>query len=152
MARTHAARRESTANRGAKDSSSLREIILAMGRSRAYLRPRPISHVPVAVCRSVGIRTRGRTAARSEIAKTSGRKPGGRHGRSSENIDRQPEAKPAHLVLHEGRGLKQRRSGLLRSRRLFHQSVSGHRRGLFIHCQQCGAGSPQSKPRQLERF
>ena len=28
----------------------------------------PISHVPVAVCRSVGIRTRGRTAARSEIA------------------------------------------------------------------------------------
>src|SRR5262249_35013286 len=31
---------------------------------------RPISHVPVAVCRSVGIRTRGRTAARSEIART----------------------------------------------------------------------------------
>ena len=30
----------------------------------------PISHVPVAACRSVGIRTRGRTAARSEIAVT----------------------------------------------------------------------------------
>src|SRR5712691_2605608 len=34
----------------------------------AYVRNCPISHVPVAVCRSVGIRTRGRTAARSEIA------------------------------------------------------------------------------------
>jgi hypothetical protein len=33
-----------------------------------YVRNCPISHVPVAVCRSVGIRTRGRTAARSEIA------------------------------------------------------------------------------------
>ena len=29
----------------------------------AYVRNCPISHVPVAVCRSVGIRTRGRTAA-----------------------------------------------------------------------------------------
>jgi hypothetical protein len=37
---------------------------------------RPISHVPVAVCQSVGIRTRGRTAARSEIAKTRIAKPG----------------------------------------------------------------------------
>src|SRR5262245_46696898 len=34
----------------------------------AYVRNCPISHVPVAVCRSVGIRTRGRTAARSKIA------------------------------------------------------------------------------------
>ena len=32
-----------------------------------YLRTRPISHVPVAVCRSVGIRTRGRTAASGRI-------------------------------------------------------------------------------------
>jgi hypothetical protein len=70
---------------GTKDSSPLSQIILAMGRSRDYLRPRPISHVPVAVCRSVGIRTRGRTAARSEIAKTSGF-AFGRHDRSSEHL------------------------------------------------------------------
>jgi hypothetical protein len=52
----------------------------------------------------------------------------GRHDRSSENIDRQPEAKPAHLVLNGGRGLKQRRSGLFWSRR---PSKGRHRRGLF---------------------
>jgi hypothetical protein len=44
------------------------EKILAMRLHIAYVRDCPISHVPVAVCRSVGIRTRGRTAARSEIA------------------------------------------------------------------------------------
>jgi hypothetical protein len=33
----------------------------------AYLQPRPNSHVPVAACRSVGIRTRGRTAASGSI-------------------------------------------------------------------------------------
>jgi hypothetical protein len=42
--------------------------ILVMRVHIAYVRDCPISHVPVAVCRSVGIRTRGRTAARSEIA------------------------------------------------------------------------------------
>ena len=46
------------------------KIFLASEAKRPYVRDRPISHVPVAVCRSVGIRTRGRTAARSEIAKT----------------------------------------------------------------------------------
>src|SRR6202045_1384959 len=35
-------------------------------------------------------------------------------------LDRQPEAKPAHLVLHEGRGLKQRRSGLFWSLPVLH--------------------------------
>ena len=52
----------------------------------------------------------------------------GRHDRSSENIDRQPEAKPAHPALNGGRGLKQRRSGLFWSRR---PSKGRHRRGLF---------------------
>jgi hypothetical protein len=47
---------------------------------------RPISHVPVAVCQSVGIRTRGRTAARSEIAKTQDRKTWIPNGRSSEHL------------------------------------------------------------------
>ena len=36
---------------------------------------------------------------------------------SSEPLNRQPEAKPAHPALNGGRGLKQRRSGLLWSRR-----------------------------------
>src|SRR5580698_7436076 len=36
-------------------------------------------------------------------------------------LDWQPEAKPAHLVLHEGRGLKQRRSGLFWSLPVLHR-------------------------------
>jgi hypothetical protein len=43
---------------------------LAMRANTTYVAHCPISHVPVAVCRSVGIRTRGRTAARSEIARS----------------------------------------------------------------------------------
>src|SRR6266436_172983 len=31
---------------------------------KTYFQPCPISHVPVVVCQSVGIRTRGRTAAK----------------------------------------------------------------------------------------
>src|SRR5208282_6392819 len=48
---------------------------------------------------------------------------------SSEPLNRQPEAKPAHPALNGGRGLKQRRSGLLWSRR---PSKGRHRRGLSI--------------------
>ena len=46
-------------------------------------------------------------------------KPSGRRvdRQSSEPLNRQPEAKPAHPALNGGRGLKQRRSGLLWSRR-----------------------------------
>src|SRR5215475_4343376 len=36
-------------------------------------------------------------------------------------LDWQPEAKPAHLVLHGGRGLKQRRSGLFWSLPVLHK-------------------------------
>ena len=61
----------------------------------------PISHVPVAVCRSVGSRTKGRPAAWREKPKL------------SKKSDRQLEAKPAHSALSRGRGLKQRRSGFL---------------------------------------
>ena len=35
---------------------------------KTYLCSCPISHVPVVVCQSVGIRTRGRTAAKGEVA------------------------------------------------------------------------------------
>jgi hypothetical protein len=45
-------------------------FFLAQNPESTYFHLCPNSHVPVAVCRSVGIRTRGRTAARSEIAKT----------------------------------------------------------------------------------
>src|SRR5690242_10140462 len=61
----------------------------------------PISHVPVAVCRSVGSGTRGPPAAWREKPKL------------SKKSDRQLEAKPAHSALSRGRGLKQRRSGFL---------------------------------------
>src|SRR6516165_7115766 len=41
----------------------LSQKCLANGGDNRYVARRPNSHVPVAVCRSVGIRTRGRTAA-----------------------------------------------------------------------------------------
>ena len=76
--------------------------------------PRPISHVPVAACRLVGIRS------------TAGQPPGVLKDRWSQgwiptagiqvatpdpNNNRQPEAKPANPALHGGRSLKQRRTG-----------------------------------------
>src|SRR5262245_56639695 len=50
---------------------------------------------------------------------------------SSDPLDRQPEAKPAHPALNGGRGLKQRRTGLPWSLPAFHRR-RGYRRGLFI--------------------
>src|SRR5262245_36094975 len=50
---------------------------------------------------------------------------------SSNPLDRQPEAKPAHPALNGGRGLKQRRTGLPWSLPAFHRR-RGYRRGLFI--------------------
>src|SRR3954452_2593932 len=38
--------------------------IVAKQTQNTYFQPCPISHVPVVVCQSVGIRTRGRTAAK----------------------------------------------------------------------------------------
>jgi len=38
--------------------------IVAKQNQKPYFQPCPISHVPVVVCQSVGIRTRGRTAAK----------------------------------------------------------------------------------------
>src|SRR5688500_9316100 len=38
--------------------------IVAKRTQNTYFQPCPISHVPVVVCQSVGIRTRGRTAAK----------------------------------------------------------------------------------------
>ncbi len=75
------------------------ELIL-LHRAKNLLFPLcPISHVPVAVCRSVGSGTRGPPAAWREKPKL------------SKKSDRQPEAKPANPALSRGRGLKQRRSG-----------------------------------------
>jgi hypothetical protein len=53
----------------------------------------------------------------------------------SRTPDRQPEAKPAHLVLHQGRDLKQRRSGLFWSQP---GSTSGGSKRLVLHCRACG--------------
>src|SRR5437868_12611920 len=46
-----------------KFASSLKKIV-ANQNQKSYFQPCPISHVPVVVCQSVGIRTRGRTAAK----------------------------------------------------------------------------------------
>jgi hypothetical protein len=45
--------------------------VVAMGVQRTYVRSCPISHVPVVVCQSVGIRTRGRTAAKGRRSRGS---------------------------------------------------------------------------------
>lgn len=45
--------------------------VVAVGVQRTYLRTCPISHVPVVVCQSVGIRTRGRTAAKGRRSRGS---------------------------------------------------------------------------------
>jgi len=57
----------------------------------------PISHVPVAVCRSVGSRTRGRPAAEDNELLSQ------REVSFLKTSDRQPEAKPAHSALSRGR-------------------------------------------------
>src|SRR5262249_4173103 len=55
---------------GARSQAAVRQIcprrkkILAKQSQKAYFQSCPISHVPVVVCQSVGIRTRGRTAAK----------------------------------------------------------------------------------------
>src|SRR5258705_3180891 len=46
-------------------------------------------------------------------------------------FDWQPEAKPAHLVLHEGRGLKQRRSGLFWSLPVLHRPARATEEACF---------------------
>ncbi len=53
-----------------KFSLSLKKFLRSRSQN-AYLRTCPISHVPVVVCQSVGIRTRGRTAAKGR--RTEGR-------------------------------------------------------------------------------
>lgn len=63
-------------------------------------------------------------------------------------INRQPEAKPAYLVLPEGRDLKQRRSGLFWS--LCALQRHGIRRGLSIFARRA-EGTP-SNPRQQQRL
>ena len=52
-------------SREQKISREGKKTLASIGATR-LCRARPISHVPVAACRLVGIRTRGRTAARSE--------------------------------------------------------------------------------------
>ena len=70
--------------------------------------------------------------------------PKARLGCLAPTTDRQPEAKPAHPALNGGRGLKQRRSGLLWSRR---PSKGRHRRGLSI-LPAVRNGTSRSNPRQ----
>ena len=101
----------------------------------------PNSHVPVAACWSVGIRTRGRTAAR-------GWRTDGGDGHPSNHASQSPQGdcSPTQTSsrrqnrrtpnLHGGRSLKQRRSGLFWSRWL---STGQHRRGLSFIAGRAGS-------------
>ena len=112
----------------------------------------PNSHVPVAACRSVGIRTRGRTAARDgkrmegdgHPLKSRSRFSQEGRSRTATGSRRQNRRTPN---LHGGRSLKQRRSGLFWSRRL---STGRHRRGLSFIAGR--AGSPQSTVFRVRTF
>lgn len=92
----------------------------------------PNSHVPVAACQSVGIRTRGRTAARDgkrmegdgHPLKSRSRLSQEGRSRTATGSRRRNRRTPN---LHGGRSLKQRRSGLFWSR---WSSKGQHRRGL----------------------
>ena len=55
--------RDVTSARRSRNFHHACKFFLHCDGANPYLRRCPISHVPVAVCRSVGIRTRGRTAA-----------------------------------------------------------------------------------------
>ena len=101
----------------------------------------PNSHVPVAACWSVGIRTRGRTAARGwrtdggdgHPSNHASRFPQGRRSPTQTGSRRQNRRTPN---LHGGRSLKQRRSGLFWSRWL---STGQHRRGLSFIAGRAGS-------------
>ena len=66
-------------------------------------------------------------------------------------LDRQPEAKPAHPVLHGGRGLKQRRSGLFWSLPVFHQPARATEEACSSLPRVRIGDTPQSNPRQNRR-
>jgi hypothetical protein len=112
----------------------------------------PNSHVPVAACRSVGIRTRGRTAARDgkrmegdgHPLKSRSRLSQEGRSRTATGSRRQNRRTPN---LHGGRSLKQRRSGLFWSR---WSSKGQHRRGLSFIAGR--AGAPQSTVFRVRTF
>ena len=117
------------------------------GHSAVY-RACPISHVPVAACRLVGIRsTAGQPPGVLKDRWSQGWIPtaGIRVATPDPNNNRQPEAKPANPALHGGRSLKQRRTGFFG---LAGSSKGRHRRGLFILARRA-VGVPPSNPRQL---
>jgi len=72
----------------------------------------------------------GRVSVGGHPDKRPDSRPGSSDFSTSPIINRQPEAKPAYLVLPEGRDLKQRRSGLFWS--LCALQRHGTRRGLSI--------------------
>ena len=114
---------------------------LAMGGDAEYMRPCPISHVPVVVCQSVGIRTRGRTAARDgkrmegdgyPLKSRSRLPPEGSCHRTATGSRRRNRRTPN---LHGGRSLKQRRNGLFLVSPAFHRPAP---KRLVLHCRPCG--------------
>jgi hypothetical protein len=109
-------------------------------RSVARISRSPNSHVPVAACWSVGIRTRGRTAARGLEDGWRGRislksRLPGLDRAPHPDTDRQPEAKPANPESPRGTQLK------ATTERAFLVSSAFHRptpKRLVLHCRPCG--------------
>lgn len=116
----------------------------------SYLTPCPISHVPVAACRLVGIRTRGRTAARS--LRVDRRKVG--------NLRWRPRFRPDSNIKPAAGGEtgepRSPRGTQLKAttERAFLVSPTLQRlapKRLVHHCRACGPGTPQFEPRQHGR-
>ena len=123
-----------------------RELALDCDGRCPYLHPRPYSHVPVAACRSVDIRTRGRTVARDGwgIAERSPEVDWLEPGHRIPSNDRQPE-RPVNPVLRGGRSLKQRRTGFFGLGRIPHPATEE----ACFSLPGVRTGSSRSNPRQI---
>ena len=109
--------------------------------------PCPISHVPEAACRLVGIRTRGRTAARDTGSLSGDGYPRGKDPGDEPRPEQRPAAGGETGEPRSPRGtqLKATTNGLFWSRR---PSKGRHRRGLFLFARRA-VGVIPSNPRQL---
>lgn len=152
---------ETRASSRAGESCRAPKKYVAQRTQNTYFPLCPISHVPVVVCQSVGIRTRGRTAAKGRRSRGSLKPLGFKRPAPLSrdavegdfapcNRDWQPEANRRTPLSNGGRDLKQRRIGLFWSLPAFHQPARLPKR-LVLHCQVCGREFPnQSTAAQFD--
>lgn len=114
---------------------------------RSVYRPCPISHVPVAACRLVGIRSTAGQPPGILGSMAEGVDPPGRHPGGDTGFQQQPAAggETGEPRTPRGTQLKATTNGLFWSRR---PSKGRHRRGLFLFARRAVGVSP-SNPRQL---